>query len=496
MGDLSEEQREPRSQDSSSPHAELFPQSTLASEETYLPDAPFTQIEIPAVSDQTADIPQQLAEELSSEQQASWLTRCLASPRSPQLLMVLLIGVSFFFRVLWLDQPPGSLIFDEKYYVSAARTILGIHQPADAPYAQSVIGKDPNAEHPPLAKLIMAGIMREVGDNAWGWRWGSVIAGTLSIPLIFIIARAVGLSSWAGLLASFLYAFDNLVFVTSRIGILDIYMMLGMLGGIALYLRGKAFASAFLFAFAILCKEYGAFGVIIIGAYVIAITAYDAPGWRIALRRLARVFMTGLLTVVLTVGLLWPLDLRFSEHQNPIEHLHYIWTYGTHLTHPAGPTGIESWPWQWLVNEVQIPYLKVTVTVCNTTLAHNKPCPKDDIVRQYDSILFRGAMNPFLLFLLPLSFAYAIGQLNTPYRRNAVLSLTWFAVTFLPFIPITVIDHRISYIYYFLPSIPALTLATAELFTSPRMPRWVIAGLVGGVLYGFAAYFPFAGFTL
>lgn len=410
--------------------------------------------------------------------------------------MVLLIGVSFFFRVLWLDQPPGSLIFDEKYYISAARTILGIHQPADAPYANSIVGKDPNAEHPPLAKLIIAGIMREVGDNAWGWRWGSVIAGMLTIPLIFVIARAIGLSNWTGLLASFLYTFDNLVFVTSRIGILDIYMMLGMLGGIALYLRGKTVASAFLFAFGILCKEYGAFGVIIVGAYVLAITAYDTPGWRIALRRIAQVVMTGLLTVILTVGLLWPLDLKFSEHQNPIEHLHYIWSYGTHLTHPAGPTGIESWPWEWLINEVQIPYLKVTVTVCNTTLANNKPCPQNDVVRQYDSILFRGAMNPFLLFLLPLSFAYAIGQLNTPHRRNAVLSLTWFAVTFLPFIPITVIDHRISYIYYFLPSIPALALATAELFTSPRMPRWVIAGLIGGILYGFAGYFPFSGFKL
>jgi len=69
--------------------------------------------------------------------------------------ILLLLIVSFILRIAWLDQPKGSLIFDETYYVNAARVILKL------PYDQNVysnvpLGLDPNKEHPPLGKLIIA----------------------------------------------------------------------------------------------------------------------------------------------------------------------------------------------------------------------------------------------------------------------------------------------------------------------------------------------------
>ena len=68
-----------------------------------------------------------------------------------------------------------SLIFDESYYVNAARVIAGIHPPATAPYHDAPLGKDPNAEHPQLAKLVMAGGIEVFGDGPWGWRLGSLV---------------------------------------------------------------------------------------------------------------------------------------------------------------------------------------------------------------------------------------------------------------------------------------------------------------------------------
>ena len=411
-------------------------------------------------------------------------------------IMVALLLLSFLLRVLWLDQPPGSMIFDEKYYVSAARTILDLPQPQDAPYAHNPPGKDANQEHPPLAKLIMAYDIRVLGDNGWGWRWGSVVAGMLAIAFMYQIGRRLGLGPWAAVLAAFLFAFDNLVFVTSRIGILDVFMLLGMLAGAAWFLHGRPIQAGLAFAFGTLCKEYGLYGPAIMVLYIVALTLYQRPKRRILWRRLAQTLTMGVVYLASFLLALWLLDLHWSTYTNPVSHLTAIWSYGTKLTHTAGPTGIESWPWEWLINEVQIPYLKVTVTVCKVTMGEGIPCPQDDIIREYASILFRGALNPYLIAGLPMVLAYALARLRGSDKRNSLLALVWFALAYLPFLPATVLDHRIAYIYYMLPAVPAIALASAELFSDRRIPRAVTAGYIVGIVYGFAGYFPFAGFKL
>ncbi|HEY8741595.1 MAG TPA: glycosyltransferase family 39 protein [Chloroflexota bacterium] len=416
--------------------------------------------------------------------------------RPATAVMLAMLLLSYFLRVLWLDQPPGSMIFDEKYYVSAARTILDLPQPADAPYAHSTPGKDANQEHPPLAKLIMAYDMRLLGDNGWGWRWGSVVAGTLAIAFMYQIGRHLGLGPWTGLLAAFLFSFDNLVFVTSRIGILDIFMVLGMVAGAAWFLRRQPILAGLAFAFGTLCKEYGLYGPAIVLLYAVALTLYQRPAWRIVRQRALRIVIMGVVYLASFLVALWLLDLRWSTYTNPITHLLSIWSYGTKLTHSAGPTGIESWPWEWLINEVQIPYLRVTVTICGVSLGNGVPCPQDNVIRQFDSILFRGALNPYLIAGLPLALAYALARLRGSDNRNALLALVWFALAYLPFLPATVLDRRIAYIYYMLPAVPAIALASAELFADPRIPRSVTIGYIVAILYGFAGYFPFAGFKL
>src|SRR5204863_4781122 len=95
-----------------------------------------------------------------------------------QLLLVLL-ATSFALRMLWLAAPDGALIFDEKYYVNAARVILGI-PPGQDTYTEDALGRDPNTEHPPLAKLLIAASMAVLGDNPYGWRIPSVAFGTTS----------------------------------------------------------------------------------------------------------------------------------------------------------------------------------------------------------------------------------------------------------------------------------------------------------------------------
>ena len=127
---------------------------------------------------------------------------------------------SVLLRALWLTSPTGSLIFDEKYYVNAARVILGWAHDADV-WVGAPAGLDPNTEHPPLGKLLIAGSMLLFGDTGLGWRLPSVIAAALALVAVFGIVRALGGSRWTGVLAVAIYSLDPLSFIHGRIGVLD-----------------------------------------------------------------------------------------------------------------------------------------------------------------------------------------------------------------------------------------------------------------------------------
>src|SRR5438270_10252385 len=107
--------------------------------------------------------------------------RALGHPRAPLVALAMILLLSLPFRGFHLGSPCGSpcrtrtdhtLIFDEAYYVNAARVIAGVKPPGGVPYANAPLHKDPNAEHPQLAKLIIAGTIKLFGDNPWGWPVG------------------------------------------------------------------------------------------------------------------------------------------------------------------------------------------------------------------------------------------------------------------------------------------------------------------------------------
>jgi len=98
--------------------------------------------------------------------------------------------------------------------------ILGIDPPEGAHYADRDKYLDPNTEHPPLGKLLMAGSMTLLGDNGIGWRVPSVIAGMVVLMALFATIRAAGGTAWLALLAVFLTSLDNLSMVHGRIGVL------------------------------------------------------------------------------------------------------------------------------------------------------------------------------------------------------------------------------------------------------------------------------------
>jgi dolichyl-phosphate-mannose-protein mannosyltransferase len=408
-----------------------------------------------------------------------WWARFIPTPGA---VMALVFICALLCRVVWLSLPAKSLIFDETYYVNAARIILGDHVAAGAPYAGDEVGHDPNREHPPLGKLLMAGSMRLLGDDAWGWRLPSLIAGMVSILLIYAVVLAAGGDAWLGVWASALFAFDNLVLVHSRIGTLDMMVLAGMLLGAWLYLRGYPLWAGVAIAVGTLVKLPGMYTLpaLVLVEAVLAFWQWREGGGR-PLNRLKNVALLLLGAVPLWFVGLWLLDARWGFYRFPWEHLHYMLHYGFDLTRTGGPQGQESYPWQWLINDVQMTYFRADQEVmANAQVLATRP-----------TIYFRGAMNPIIIGAAPFGMSYVFWRAWRFHDRLSLWAAAWIMTTFVPYFPLAMLEHRISYIYYFLPTLPAVTVGLGQFLRHEKIPslvQWVFAIMV---LVGFIGYFPF-----
>ena len=412
--------------------------------------------------------------------------RLASNLRDPLTVLPLILVGALAARAIWLDLPQHSLIFDEAYYVNAARIILGLPVAQGAHYAGSPAGLDPNMEHPPLGKLIIAGSMLLFGDNGYGWRIPSLIAGMATLGTLFLIVRTAGESAWLAVLAVAFLAFDNLSLVHSRIGTLDMLVLAPILFGSWLALREKWALAGLFVGIGFLVKLTALYGLL---AILILLALRFVGAWRarhrIGVAELRPFVSVVLVFAVVGLGGLALLDSRFTKFSSPIDHVSHMVKYGTNLKSPIDHAGIcataDSAPWQWPFNECQITYLRVDVTVRTG----------DKIVAKYPKVDFRGALNPLLASAIPLSMLFLGWVAWRTRSRLAAWSLVWAGANYLPYIFLSLFSQRITYIYYFLPMVPVVAIAMAILLLRSGLPRFVLWGFIALYALGFAAYFPF-----
>jgi dolichyl-phosphate-mannose--protein O-mannosyl transferase len=93
------------------------------------------------------------------------------------------------------------------------------------PQPQCAATTEISVVHPPLAKWLIGAGIQAFGFTPAGWRVAPLIAGTLTVAVLYLLARRLLQSTFAAVLASGLLAFDPLHYLMSRIAMLDAFVV-------------------------------------------------------------------------------------------------------------------------------------------------------------------------------------------------------------------------------------------------------------------------------
>ena len=433
------------------------------------------------------------------------VTRLLAWARRRPSLPLWLLGavlvISSAARLAWIAEPCHApcrtptdhlLIFDEDYYVNAARVIDRITPPAGVPYANSPLGTDPNSEHPPLAKLIIAGGIELFGDGPFAWRFPSVLLGTVAILGMFALVRAAGAGRWTALGAAALMAADNLLLVHGRIGTLDIYAVAAMVWAAAVYLRGRPILAGIVVGVGACAKEVTPYVLFALMVVELLRWVVRREGVRAALARLVACVLASVGAFLALLTLLYQIVPPYNPQTGklvsgiPFGEVRRILSYAAHQTSPKGPTGIASYPWDWLVDVKPITYLRIDPAHPTAQLNQIQP-----------AVHFLGMISPpILLLAIPALLFAGVGVFSSdrrfrPLDEVGLVGLAWFLGTYLPFVLTSLLESRTSYLYYMTIVMPGIYMAVADFIGRIGAHRILCIAWMAAVLIAVIVMYPF-----
>jgi dolichyl-phosphate-mannose-protein mannosyltransferase len=362
-----------------------------------------------------------------------------------------------------VDPPTRNYLGDEIFYVTESNLFLhgqGMERP----------------EHPPVAKWLIAASIFIFGDSAVGWRAFPILFAIMSIFLFYFICRRLvrgdpstddslissgrlakwsRASSFVPVVATFLFATENMSFVMGHIAMLDVFCIFFMLAGFLFYLRGNYPLCGIAMGLSMLCKAMALLAILAIVVYIIWARHREI---RAKLKYLWNKFkgrryypstpgdILKTLWIALAAGLTWFILLpllqypAIHEWRSPITSSLNMLT--THLSlNDAGygsPSGIASNPWKWLI--------------------------WPDGIYYWANPRYLLAIGWTVWLLVMPSMGYLIYQMSR-YRKTkhelAVFVLSWFAGVYGLLIVLKLVTGRLMYHFYFYPAIPAVCLAIA-----------------------------------
>jgi dolichyl-phosphate-mannose-protein mannosyltransferase len=372
---------------------------------------------------------------------------------------------------------PEKFYFDEVHYVPAARQML-------EPVMTTPML---NPMHPPLAKQLMALSIRTFGDIPLGWRYPSVLFGSLAIVAVYLCGLALFASQGPAVASALLAFFNQMLFVQSRIAMLDIFALAFSLFAVAAFMHGFRktrphlwFALAGLACgFSIGCKWSGLFTLAI--CIVIVAVIRLMQGWRTQ-------FAGGNADDWYRPGL-WP-DFRTTHFAAcfvlipvvvylatfiPLYGLSVpdIWQaqrriFGDNTTTAiATHTYMSAWPsWPFLVRPVWFLFDKIG----------------DDRIAAVVSL-----GNPLVLWPALPALGVCLRDWIVTRRAEAFLILSFYFGLYLAW---AVLPRTVGFLYYYLPSATLASLALVYVLRRGNNPRWLLWAFVAIAAASFAAMLP------
>lgn len=143
------------------------------------------------------------------------------------VVTLVLTAIAAVTRFVMLNYPTdaGTPVFDEKHYAPHGWQVLTGGGIEDNPAYGLIV-------HPPVGKQLIAFGESLFGYNGWGWRFSAAVAGTVLVLLAIRIVRRLTRSTLIGAIAGILLIADGVTFVSSRLGMLDIFLAVFVVGAL------------------------------------------------------------------------------------------------------------------------------------------------------------------------------------------------------------------------------------------------------------------------
>ncbi|NOJ47367.1 phospholipid carrier-dependent glycosyltransferase [Bradyrhizobium archetypum] len=392
-------------------------------------------------------------------------------------IIAAILFVLAHFALLTGVTTPEKFYFDEVHYVPAARQML------EAAMREPML----NPMHPPLAKQFMALSIHWFGDIPLGWRYPSVLFGSLAVVAVYLCGLALFGAQGPAVAASLLASFNQMLFVQSRIAMLDIFSLAFSLFAITAFMHGFRrkrphlwFALAGIgFGLSAACKWSGAF-VLAVCIGIIAVIRLmqiwrtqfaDARaddwyrpdlwpgfnGWHFAACFLLIPAAVYLATFIPLYGFSVPGILEAQRR---------IFSDNT-TSAIAGHTYMSSWPsWPFLMRPVWYLFDKID---------------EDHIA----AVVLLG--NPLILWPALIAVAICLRDWIVTRRLDAFLILAFY---FGPYLAWALLPRTLGFIYYYLPAATTASFALVYALKRGSLPGWLLWAYVAIGFAGFAAMLP------